>query len=70
MIAEIPGRAVTASDPGNYASMRPRSDDRGNRDRYFPYVCAMDEASMRPRSDDRGNTVGAGVHILAADELQ
>ena len=53
MIAEIQtwgGQIVS----GLKASMRPRSDDRGN---IFPLGIEQGRwaASMRPRSDDRGN---------------
>ena len=54
MIAEIECEGFEV-DEIESASMRPRSDDRGN----FLFVSVrfplLTRASMRPRSDDRGN---------------
>ena len=54
MIAEMTAYNVpfTARDP---ASMRPRSDDRGNIVGIHLPKLPLVGASMRPRSDDRGN---------------
>ena len=56
MIAEMPFDRERLTDLLRDASMRPRSDDRGN-DRASGHAEVRHRvASMRPRSDDRGNS--------------
>src|SRR6266404_2112896 len=53
MIAEMGALELVEPKP-KLASMRPRSDDRGNHSG-LGAADLVDQASMRPRSDDRGN---------------
>ena len=61
MTAEIHQGVVTHYRP-QVASMRPRSNDRGNEAAGVPPTQVIDLASMRPRSNDRGNT-GGTLHV-------
>src|SRR3954451_25476415 len=57
MIAEIRLRQ-SGNLTGCRASIRPRSDDRGNKCRNGDGGRVRPRASIRPRSDDRGNGYG------------
>ena len=65
---ENPRPGEHATD-GTVASMRPRSENRGERT-YLLFDPANPVASMRPRSENPGEHSGNGLTVLGADALQ